>query len=84
MLHVTVPGGDDLRLEHLVLDVNGTLTDRGELIDGVEALITELRERLDLHVLSADGYGSAEDVAATLSAAYLRVHSAAEKVAYVM
>jgi hypothetical protein len=29
-LHVTVPGGHDLSLEHLVLDVNGTLSARAE------------------------------------------------------
>jgi soluble P-type ATPase len=31
MLRVAVPGAAELRLEHLVLDVNGTLTDRGRL-----------------------------------------------------
>jgi phosphoserine phosphatase len=29
-LHVTVPGGHDLSLEHLVLDVKGTLSARAE------------------------------------------------------
>jgi hypothetical protein len=31
-LQVSVPGSRDLSLEHLVLDVNGTLADRGEPI----------------------------------------------------
>jgi hypothetical protein len=31
-LHVPVPGGHDLSLEHLVLDVNGILSDRGKPI----------------------------------------------------
>jgi hypothetical protein len=30
MLYVPMPEGRDLSLEHLVLDANGTLTDRGE------------------------------------------------------
>ena len=38
---------------------------------------------LDVHVLSADTYGSAEHVARTLDAAYRRVDSAAAKQAYV-
>jgi len=33
MLHVSVPAGEHLWLEHLVLDVNGTLTDRGRPIE---------------------------------------------------
>jgi hypothetical protein len=31
MLYMPVPGGGDLSLDHLVLDANGTLSDRGEL-----------------------------------------------------
>ena len=31
-IHIPIPGDDDLRLEHLVLDINATLTDRGEQI----------------------------------------------------
>jgi soluble P-type ATPase len=58
-----VPGDADLTLEHLVLDDNGTLTDRGQLIAGVEELAAQLRETLVLHVLSADTYRTAEDVA---------------------
>jgi soluble P-type ATPase len=36
-LSVSIPGRGDLRLEHLLLDVNGTLTNRGVLLEGVEA-----------------------------------------------
>ena len=83
MLHVRVPGGADLALEHLVLDVNGTLTNRGELIDGVAEALTHLEEHLRLHVLSADSFGTAEHVANDLRATFRRIETGADKRAYV-
>lgn len=59
-LHVTIPGADDLALEHLVLDVNGTLTDRGEPIVAALHAIERFRDELELHVLSADTFGTAK------------------------
>jgi hypothetical protein len=62
-LHVMVPGSRDLSLEHLVLDVNGTLADRGEpIVTGIR-LLECLREHLELHVLYADTFGTAEALA---------------------
>jgi P-type E1-E2 ATPase len=83
MLHVPIPGRDALALEHLVLDVNGTLTDRGALIDGAAPRLDALRATLALHVLSADTYGTAEEVAARAGAAFRRVSRGEEKRAYV-
>jgi P-type E1-E2 ATPase len=83
MLHVAVPGRDALDLEHLVLDVNGTLTDRGRLLDGVGPRLTALRASLTLHVLSADTYGNAEEIAAVAGATYRRVEHGDEKRAHV-
>jgi soluble P-type ATPase len=62
-LRVPVPGEQELVLEHLVFDVNGTLTDRGELIAGVEEHLAALRGGLELHAVSADTFGTAETLA---------------------
>jgi len=43
MLHVSVPAGEHLWLEHLVLDVNGTLTDRGRPIEPAGGCSPRLR-----------------------------------------
>jgi P-type E1-E2 ATPase len=82
MLRVPVPGQDALELEHVVLDVNGTLTDRGRLIDGVPARLERVRSALAVHVLSADTYGNAEEIAAAAGATYRRVVHGDEKRAY--
>jgi soluble P-type ATPase len=63
---VNVPGRPGLRLEHLLLDVNGTLTDRGRLLPGVADRIALVRHRLDVRLLSADTYGALETIAAAL------------------
>jgi P-type E1-E2 ATPase len=80
---VPVPGGPDLSLDHLVLDVNGTLTDRGELIDGVADALAALRGELELHVLSADTFGTAQTIASQIGAAFARVPDGEAKRRYV-
>lgn len=81
-LPVSVPGGTDLALEHLVLDANGTLTDRGHLIAGVDGALERLRATVTLHLLSADTFGGAEELAATLHAVFRRVSTGDDKLRY--
>lgn len=57
MIELTVPGRGVLRLEHLVTDVNGTLAIDGQLIEGVAKRIAVLRDRLTVHMLTADTHG---------------------------
>ena len=65
-LTIPIPGGEDLRLEHLMLDVNGTLTGRGALLDGVTARVRGLRPALDVHLVSADTFGTLDSIAELL------------------
>ena len=59
MVEVTVPGSATLRLEHLVLDFNGTLAVDGVLIEGVAERVNRLAEVLRIHVLTGDTFGTA-------------------------
>ena len=59
MLEISIPGGKDLRLEHLVLDYNGTLACDGEILPGVKDCLHELADRLQIYVLTADTFGKA-------------------------
>lgn len=58
MLHIEVPGWKTLRLAHLFLDYNGTLALDGRLLPGVAKRLEELSQHLDIHVLTADTFGS--------------------------
>jgi soluble P-type ATPase len=54
MLELNVPNWKHLRLEHLVLDISGTLTLDDELIPGVQPRIRSLSDQLDVHLIGAD------------------------------
>ena len=57
MIELTIPGRGPLRIQHLVTDVNGTLAVDGTLIDGLPKRISSLRDRLEIHMLTADTHG---------------------------
>jgi len=57
MIEVDIPGFGELRLEHLVMDYNGTLACDGILIDGVGERLRILRDVLQIHVITADTFG---------------------------
>jgi soluble P-type ATPase len=61
MIEVDIPGGSTLRLEHLVLDYNGTLACDGELLPEAKGRLAELAKKLRVHVLTADTFGTAGD-----------------------
>jgi P-type E1-E2 ATPase len=46
-----------LQLKHLVSDVNGTLALDGVLMDGVAQRIAAVRDRVAVHLLTADTHG---------------------------
>lgn len=82
MIAVEIPGRGQLELSHLVLDVNGTLTARGELLDGVAERLAGLREALTVHLLSADTFGTLAEVAAALGAEPCSVRTGEEKASF--
>ena len=57
MIEINIPDFGQLRLEHLVLDYNGTLAMDGSLLDGVSQLLNRLSDHLHIHVLTADTFG---------------------------
>ncbi len=59
MITVSIPGFKDLKLKHLALDFNGTLAIDGVLIDGVAAMLEKLSRQLDIHIITADTFGTA-------------------------
>ena len=74
-----VAGEDPIEIEHLVLDVNGTLTDRGELLPGIASRIGRLRRQLTVHLLSADTFGTLDELARLLRVDAQRISLGSEK-----
>lgn len=66
MLEISIPGGEAMQLEHLVLDYNGTLAVDGVLLPGVSEALRQLAGQLAIHVITADTFGNARETLATL------------------
>ena len=58
MLEIDIPGGKILRLTHLILDYNGTIARDGSLLEGVAVRLEMLAHKLEIHVVTADTFGS--------------------------
>ena len=66
MIEISIPGYAKLTLQHLVLDYNGTLARDGVLLAGVADAIRALAERLRIHVVTGDTFGTARSALAGL------------------
>ena len=73
MIELNLPGRGAIRLEHLVCDVNGTLAVDGRLVDGVSRLIGTLRDRLEIHLVTADTLGRQSVIDQQLGVAAVRL-----------
>lgn len=62
MVKIEVPGRGTYELEHLVLDMNGTIALDGELLPDVQKLIAALRWWVHIVLVTADTHGGAEDL----------------------
>lgn len=60
MLIYEIPGRDNIEVQNIVFDYNGTIAVDGKLIDGVEGLINKLAEDVSIYILTADTYGTVE------------------------
>lgn len=58
-MHVHIPGQEDIHVNYLVLDFNGTIALDGLLIPGVKERLMELAKLIKINVLTADSNGSA-------------------------
>jgi soluble P-type ATPase len=73
MIELNIPGRGILELDYLVCDVNGSLAVDGALIDGLVRPLSTLRDRLALHLLTADTHGRQELIDRQLNLTAVRV-----------
>lgn len=59
MIEIVIPGFGALRLRYLVLDYNGTLAVDGKMLPGVRRSLKSLSRSLEIHVVTADTFSSA-------------------------
>ncbi|HMA92468.1 MAG TPA: HAD hydrolase family protein [Polyangiaceae bacterium] len=79
-IDVIIPGSkQNLRIEHVVFDYNGTLAVDAGLVRGVAARLKQLAKRVRIAVMTADTYGTARSVLADLPVEVHIVHTGMEK-----
>ena len=78
MIELNIPGHGLIRLEHLVCDVNGTLAVDGQLPEVVKLGLNSLRDRLTLHMLTADTHGKQNQIDRQLSLEAVRIQPGEE------
>jgi Soluble P-type ATPase len=86
MIELNIPGMGTFQLDQLVCDVNGTLAVDGELLDGVAQRLTNLRDRLTIHLVTADTHGRQQEIDQKLNLTAVRLQpggEAEQKAAYV-
>ena len=86
MIELDIPGKGKFQLEHLVCDVNGTLAVDGILPEGLPRALDTLRNRLSIHLLTADTHGKQVEIDRQLNLQAVRVrrgHEAEQKAEFV-
>jgi P-type E1-E2 ATPase len=86
MIELNIPGRGLIQLHHLVCDVNGTLAVDGQLPERVKLGLSTLRDRLILHLLTADTYGRQENIDRQLNIKAVRIQpgdEATQKAKYI-
>jgi P-type E1-E2 ATPase len=73
MIELNIPGRGTLQLEHLVCDVNGTLALDGQLLERMSRILTSLKDRLTLHLLTADTHGQQQLIDRQLNIRAVRI-----------
>ncbi len=61
MVTFNIPGKGSVRLNHIVLDFNGTIARDGVLIDGVKERLNKLAEQMEVHIVTADTFGFCQE-----------------------
>jgi soluble P-type ATPase len=71
VIRIAVPGRGSHTIEHLILDLNGTISVDGRIVRGVKEKLRGLSEELEITVVTADTNRNAESLLAGLP---VRIH----------
>lgn len=87
MIELNIPGRGVINLEHLVCDINGTLALDGQLPLEIPSRLSNLGDRLTIHLLTADTHGRQAAIDQQLGLQAVRISPGAEsdqKVNYIL
>jgi soluble P-type ATPase len=82
-IEIELPGKPPIVVTHLVLDFTGTLSLDGKLLPGVGETLKELSRRLNITILTADTFGTAQKALENLPVEVRIVKNGQEKAQYI-
>lgn len=71
MLTYEIPGRGKIEIENVVLDYNGTIAVNGKILEDIKELISELKEYVNVYILTADTYGTVKEECSDIEAEVL-------------
>ena len=74
-----IPGNTPLEINKIILDLNGTLTIGGILVEGVKDRIEKLKQNFSFYLFSGDTRGNGKRIADELGIKFIYASSGEEK-----
>ncbi len=71
MLIYEIPGRDNIEIENVVFDYNGTIAVDGEILEGVRELLNRLDKHFKIHILTANTFGTVKKECSNINAKVL-------------
>jgi len=78
MIDMTIPGRGSYTIEHVILDLNGTIALDGKIIRGVMERVITLSKKVHVHVVTADTNRNAERLLKNLPVTLRKIEEAQE------
>jgi P-type E1-E2 ATPase len=79
LIEIDIPGQRTYRFKHLVIDLNGTISLDGDIIDGVPERIELLSHLVDIAVVTADTRGKAQELGQALRVKVYKINNENEQ-----
>lgn len=79
-MKVNIPGKQEIEIENIVFDYNGTIAIDGKLIDGVKENINELSNDFNFFVITADTYGSVEQELKSVNCRIIKIEKSLQDI----
>jgi soluble P-type ATPase len=61
MINIDIPGWENITIENIVLDLNGTIATDGKISVDVKEKIKSLSQKMKVYILTADAQGTASE-----------------------
>ncbi|PPK63050.1 soluble P-type ATPase [Malaciobacter marinus] len=79
-MKVNIPGKQEIEIENIVFDYNGTIAIDGKLIDGVKENINKLSNDFNFFVITADTYGSVEQELKSVNCKIIKIEKSSQDI----